>query len=237
MDSLKIDTRKRMRGGRKWDIASCSLVKVDRRFRGVIAWWWRQYSPLLPCSLALYWRFRGVIALMMRQSGTSANYETTRHSNPEGCQLHTLCLENLKSHLEGNGSGPCPVAGFSINVISWNISQYWTSGGRCRTSHWTEINFGEQQTEWIILVHFHWDENGEWSDHRTVQVSSSQGSQTTFQLPSIVLQGHMLKQKTAIFVLTAVRTSNPTCLKQKFVVPQYTSLRTALHLTRTLRSR
>jgi len=29
-----------------WDIASCSLLEVGRRFRGDSSpWWWRQYAP------------------------------------------------------------------------------------------------------------------------------------------------------------------------------------------------
>jgi hypothetical protein len=56
-----------------WNIALCSLVEVDRRFRGV-------EGPL--------------IALMMEAmiiSETSVNvHETTRRSIPEGCHLHGL---------------------------------------------------------------------------------------------------------------------------------------------------
>jgi hypothetical protein len=50
-----------------WDIAPCSLVEVDRRFRGTFClhqqgpWWWRQYLT------HLYF------------------YETTRRYIPEGC--------------------------------------------------------------------------------------------------------------------------------------------------------
>jgi hypothetical protein len=36
-----------------WDVAPCSHVEVDRRFRGkyclhhyLSPWWWRQYAPL-----------------------------------------------------------------------------------------------------------------------------------------------------------------------------------------------
>jgi len=59
-----------------WDVASCCLLVVNRRFI--------------------------VIALMMealRTSETSAYYrETTRHYIPEGCLPHTHRRENLKCH-------------------------------------------------------------------------------------------------------------------------------------------
>jgi hypothetical protein len=47
---------------------------------------------IAPCSLIAYRRFRGAYCLHHRRD------ESTRHSIPEGCYLHTLRRENLKSH-------------------------------------------------------------------------------------------------------------------------------------------
>jgi hypothetical protein len=65
-----------------WDVAPCSLIGVDRRFRGAY------------CHHAL----------MMEAVSTS---ETSVHSNattrcyiPEDCKLHTRRRENLKTHWE-----------------------------------------------------------------------------------------------------------------------------------------
>jgi hypothetical protein len=70
-----------------WDIAPCSLVGVDRRFREV-----RSASII-----------REMLALMMvavRTSETSVYCnETTRRYIPEGYFLHTCRRENLKSHV------------------------------------------------------------------------------------------------------------------------------------------
>jgi hypothetical protein len=66
-----------------WDIALCSLVEVEQRFRGS------------------YCRHHALIALMMeavRTSETSVNfYETTRRRNPEDHSRHLHRRENLKS--------------------------------------------------------------------------------------------------------------------------------------------
>jgi hypothetical protein len=68
-----------------WDVAPCSLVETDRRFKGAyclhhqgnpLAWWWGQYAAL------------------KRQSTSK---ETTRLNIPEGCHLHTHHCENPKS--------------------------------------------------------------------------------------------------------------------------------------------
>jgi hypothetical protein len=69
------------------DIAPCSLVEGDRRFRSVYCLH-HQGDEWLN-------------ALMMeavRTSETSVNfYQTTRRDVPEGCHLHTHRRENLKS--------------------------------------------------------------------------------------------------------------------------------------------
>jgi hypothetical protein len=58
-----------------WDVATCSLVEIDRRF----------------------------IALMMEAVSSSemlvSIYQTTRRNIPEDSHLHTRRHENLKSHL------------------------------------------------------------------------------------------------------------------------------------------
>jgi hypothetical protein len=64
-----------------WDVATCSLVEVYRRFRGAY------------CD----------IALMMEAESTSETsvnfYQTTRRNNPEDSHLHTHRREkNLKYH-------------------------------------------------------------------------------------------------------------------------------------------
>jgi hypothetical protein len=70
-----------------WDIAPCSLVEIDRSFRGVYC---------------LYRQCDEVITAMMqavRASETSVySNETTRRYVHEGSHLHTRRLENLKSH-------------------------------------------------------------------------------------------------------------------------------------------
>jgi hypothetical protein len=68
-----------------WDVAPCSLVEIDRRFRGVTA------------------SITKAIALMMEAASTSETsvnfYQTTRRNNPEDSHLHTHRRENLKSHM------------------------------------------------------------------------------------------------------------------------------------------
>jgi hypothetical protein len=68
-----------------WDVAPCSHIEVDRRFRG---------GCVLPPLL---------IALMMetvRTSETSVNFNViTRSYIPEDSKLHTRRRENLKSHI------------------------------------------------------------------------------------------------------------------------------------------
>jgi hypothetical protein len=65
-----------------WDIAPCSMVEVDRRFRG---------------SYCLH--HQGALAMeAVRTSETSVNYYTSRRNIPEGCHLHTRHRKDLKSH-------------------------------------------------------------------------------------------------------------------------------------------
>jgi hypothetical protein len=65
-----------------WDVAPCSVVEIDRRFR------------------------RGLIALMMKAvstSETSVNfYQRIRHNIPEESHLHTRLRENLNCHKRKN---------------------------------------------------------------------------------------------------------------------------------------
>jgi hypothetical protein len=69
-----------------WDVASCSLVEIYRRFRGTCCL--HQGDPL--------------IALMMEvanSSETSVNLgQTTWRNIREDSHLHSRCRENLKSH-------------------------------------------------------------------------------------------------------------------------------------------
>jgi hypothetical protein len=65
-----------------WNIAVCSLVEVDRRFRGVYcfhhhssSWSWRQYKHLEHVNF----------------------YETAWCNIPEDCYLHIQCHENVKA--------------------------------------------------------------------------------------------------------------------------------------------
>jgi hypothetical protein len=48
--SLLIRTDRWLKMTAFWDIALCSLIEVDRSFRGVycneVPWWWMQYAPL-----------------------------------------------------------------------------------------------------------------------------------------------------------------------------------------------
>jgi hypothetical protein len=65
-----------------WDIAQCSLVQVDRCFRGT------------------YCLIRAIVLMIeaVRASETSVNfYKSTLHNIPEGCHLHTRRRNNLKS--------------------------------------------------------------------------------------------------------------------------------------------
>jgi hypothetical protein len=68
-----------------WDLAPCSHVGVNRRFRG-----------------AHCLHHQAIIAVMMaavHTSETSVNFKvTTRHYNPVDSKLHSRRLENLKSH-------------------------------------------------------------------------------------------------------------------------------------------
>jgi hypothetical protein len=59
-----------------WDVAPCSLVEVDRRFRGA---YFLHHQRIPETSV----RF----------------HETTRRSIPEDSHIHTGHRENLKSHL------------------------------------------------------------------------------------------------------------------------------------------
>jgi hypothetical protein len=71
-----------------WDIASCSLDAVDRRFRG--AYCFHHQSDEM-----------GIVLMMeaLRIYETSVYYnETTRREISEGYPLHTRRRENLISH-------------------------------------------------------------------------------------------------------------------------------------------
>jgi hypothetical protein len=103
-----------------WDIAPCSLVVVDRRFRG---------------SYCLHHQGDEFIVLIMEAvhiSETSISYnETTRRNIPEVSNLHTRFRENLKCHKQGSGTKlllleglelvglfrSCPMAGFVIRSV------------------------------------------------------------------------------------------------------------------------
>jgi hypothetical protein len=67
-----------------WVVAPCSLVEVNRRFRGA-------------CGL----HHQGDESSIPLDSETSVNfYQTTRRNNPEdSLHLHTRRREKLKSHL------------------------------------------------------------------------------------------------------------------------------------------
>jgi hypothetical protein len=62
-----------------WDVAPCSLVGVDRRFRGA------------------YCLAQMMNAVRTSETSISCN-ETTRRYIPEGSNLNTRRRENLKSH-------------------------------------------------------------------------------------------------------------------------------------------
>jgi hypothetical protein len=67
--------------------APCSMVEVDRRFRGA------------------YYLHRRPNDGAVRTIETSVNfYKTTRRSIPEGCHLYTYGRENLKFHLINTGT-------------------------------------------------------------------------------------------------------------------------------------
>jgi hypothetical protein len=106
-----------------WDVAPCSHVQIDRRFRGdcclhhqgdelaareKVCWETgrkrQRLGPLLYLN-PLYASYL-LIALMMeavRTSETSVNFnQTTRCNNPDDSHLHTRRRENLKSQKETN---------------------------------------------------------------------------------------------------------------------------------------
>jgi hypothetical protein len=66
-----------------WDVAPCSVVEADKRFRGVIA---LMMEAVQICEMSVYF------------------HETTQHYIPESCCLHTRRRENLRSHLYSSGS-------------------------------------------------------------------------------------------------------------------------------------
>jgi hypothetical protein len=67
-----------------WDLAPCSVVEIDRRFRGT------------------YYLHHQAMTLIMEAESTSETsinfYETTRRKFQEDNHLHTRSRENLKSH-------------------------------------------------------------------------------------------------------------------------------------------
>jgi hypothetical protein len=66
----------------------CSIVEVDRRFRGTYCFHHQgdEYFRLMMEAV--------------RTSEMSVNfYETARHNNPQDCHFHTRRRENLKSHI------------------------------------------------------------------------------------------------------------------------------------------
>jgi hypothetical protein len=65
-----------------WDMAPCSPVVDDRRFRGTY-----------------YFRHQVVLTMAaVRTYETSVDYGTTQYRIPEVCHFHSCCRENLKSH-------------------------------------------------------------------------------------------------------------------------------------------
>jgi hypothetical protein len=79
------------------DIAPCSIVGVDRRFRGA------HYLHYQGCDEGS--TLVSFITLMMeavRTSETSVYSETTRLYIPEGSHLHTRRRENPKSHIHSH---------------------------------------------------------------------------------------------------------------------------------------
>jgi hypothetical protein len=67
-----------------WYIVPCSLAEGEN------------ISEVFAASI-----MRALIALMMEEvciSETSVNFQATRRVIPEGCNLHTIRRENLKSH-------------------------------------------------------------------------------------------------------------------------------------------
>jgi hypothetical protein len=53
-----------------WDIAKCSAVEIDRRFRGAYYLHYQVNSP----------------------------YDAARHNVAEDCHLHSRCRDNMKPH-------------------------------------------------------------------------------------------------------------------------------------------
>jgi hypothetical protein len=86
-----------------WDVAPCSLVDIDRRFRGTYCLYHQGDELETGSHVSNQFFARGLlIALMMEAvstSKTSVNfYQTTRRNNPEDSHLHTRRRESLKSH-------------------------------------------------------------------------------------------------------------------------------------------
>jgi hypothetical protein len=77
-----------------WDIAPCSRVGVDRRFRDAYCRHHQSDEFILTAS---------IITLMMETVLTSEtsvySKETIQCYIPKGCHIHTRCSENLKSYL------------------------------------------------------------------------------------------------------------------------------------------
>jgi hypothetical protein len=66
-----------------WDVASCSLVEIDRRFRGIYCLHHRPEEEKLCFSETI-----------------DHLHKTTRHSITEDGHLHVRRCENLKYHLD-----------------------------------------------------------------------------------------------------------------------------------------
>jgi hypothetical protein len=103
-----------------WDVAPCSLVEVDRRFRGAFCHLHQQgrthlglthsYIPSRPLDRGTYYlndqAVESLIALIMETVSiifSSVNfYEITQHNIKQDCHICTRCRENLKSLIVRN---------------------------------------------------------------------------------------------------------------------------------------
>jgi hypothetical protein len=66
-----------------WDIAPCSLVETDRRFRG---------------AYCLHYQNDEMMEAVRTSQKTINFYQTTRRNIPEDSHIHTRRRENLKFH-------------------------------------------------------------------------------------------------------------------------------------------
>jgi hypothetical protein len=86
-----------------WDIPPCSLLKVNRRFRGT----WKQVESRAgpACHLLSRWSLVRVILSTMKMeaaytSKTSVDFQrTARRYIPEDRTLYNHCCENLRSYM------------------------------------------------------------------------------------------------------------------------------------------